>query len=66
MTGFGRASADVGGVTVTVEIKSVNHRYLEPKFERKHRNELVYGKHDAEISRCDDLSFGAVCWHVYS
>ena len=29
MTGFGRASADVGGVTVTVEIKSVNHRYLE-------------------------------------
>lgn len=29
MTGFGRASADVGGVTLTVEIKSVNHRYLE-------------------------------------
>jgi len=29
MTGFGRASADMGGVNVTVEIKSVNHRYLE-------------------------------------
>ncbi len=29
MTGFGRASACVDGVTVTVEIKSVNHRYFE-------------------------------------
>ena len=29
MTGFGRASATVEGATVTVEIKSVNHRYFE-------------------------------------
>lgn len=29
MTGFGRASAVKDGVTITVEIKSVNHRYLE-------------------------------------
>ena len=29
MTGFGRASAIKDGVTITVEIKSVNHRYLE-------------------------------------
>ena len=29
MTGFGRASAVANGVSITVEIKSVNHRYLE-------------------------------------
>lgn len=29
MTGFGSASAVKDGVTITVEIKSVNHRYLE-------------------------------------
>ncbi len=29
MTGFGRASAVADGVAITVEIKSVNHRYLE-------------------------------------
>ncbi len=29
MTGFGRASAINNGVAITVEIKSVNHRYLE-------------------------------------
>ena len=29
MTGFGRASAIVEGAAVTVEIKSVNHRYFE-------------------------------------
>ena len=31
MTGFGRASACIEGATVTVEIKSVNHRYFELK-----------------------------------
>lgn len=29
MTGFGRAQGTVDGVTVTVEIKSVNHRYFD-------------------------------------
>jgi len=29
MTGFGRASASVSGKNITVEIKSVNHRYFE-------------------------------------
>lgn len=29
MTGFGRAQATVDGMTVTVELKSVNHRYFE-------------------------------------
>lgn len=29
MTGFGRAQASAGGIAVTVEIKSVNHRYFE-------------------------------------
>lgn len=29
MTGYGRAQAVVGGLDITVEIKSVNHRYFE-------------------------------------
>ena len=29
MTGFGRAKDTVGGMDITVEIKSVNHRYFE-------------------------------------
>lgn len=29
MTGFGKASASADGISVTVEIKSVNHRYFE-------------------------------------
>lgn len=29
MTGYGRAQAEVGSMNVTVEIKSVNHRYFE-------------------------------------
>ena len=29
MTGFGRAVEDIDGFGVTVEIKSVNHRYFE-------------------------------------
>lgn len=30
MTGFGGAEGDVGGLRVTVEIRSVNHRYFNP------------------------------------
>lgn len=29
MTGFGRASAEINGYVISVEIKSVNHRYFE-------------------------------------
>ena len=29
MTGFGRAVAETDGYVITVEIKSVNHRYFE-------------------------------------
>ena len=29
MTGYGRAQATVGTINVTVELKSVNHRYFE-------------------------------------
>lgn len=29
MTGFGRATAEIGGYIISVEIKSVNHRYFE-------------------------------------
>ena len=29
MTGYGRAVQSVAGMTVTVEIKSVNHRFFE-------------------------------------
>lgn len=32
MTGFGRASNDFNDVRITVEIKSVNHRYLDVSF----------------------------------
>src|SRR6185436_16728309 len=30
MTGFGSAEGDVGGVRVSVEIRSVNHRFFNP------------------------------------
>ena len=30
MTGFGRAQREVGGKLITIEIKSVNHRFFEP------------------------------------
>ena len=30
MTGYGRAQREVGGKLITVEIKSVNHRFFEP------------------------------------
>lgn len=29
MTGFGRAAAELDGYVITVELKSVNHRYFE-------------------------------------
>ena len=29
MTGFGRATAETDGYVITVELKSVNHRYFE-------------------------------------
>jgi len=32
MTGFGRAEGKVGGSIVTIEVKSVNHRFLDARF----------------------------------
>lgn len=32
MTGFGRAETNIQGIKITVEIRSVNHRYLETMF----------------------------------
>ena len=29
MTGFGRAQKEIDGYVITVELKSVNHRYFE-------------------------------------
>ena len=29
MTGFGRCEAEINGREITVEVKSVNHRYFE-------------------------------------
>ena len=29
MTGFGRAKQEIGGKTITVELRAVNHRYLD-------------------------------------
>ena len=32
MTGYGRCQETVDGMNVTVEIKSVNHRYFDQEF----------------------------------
>ena len=42
MTGFGRAQKTMGGMDITVEIKSVNHRY----YEYSSRIPRVYGFQD--------------------
>ena len=73
MTGFGRCEVEEGNRKVTVEMKSVNHRYLDvnikmPKklsfFESSIRNELKNyvqrGKIDIFISY-EDFSENNVC-----
>ena len=45
MTGYGRATKSIGSMVVTVEIKSVNHRYFE-FFSRCPRN---YGFLDEKL-----------------
>lgn len=32
MTGYGRATCEVDGRQLTIELKSVNHRFLDPAF----------------------------------
>lgn len=67
MTGYGKAQSSVDGKTVAVEIKSVNHRFLEPSFKmphifnmfedelkRKLKNSLFRGKIDIYISYRDE------------
>lgn len=59
MTGFGRASLSVDGVTIEVSIKSVNGRYLEirphlPKKYYSFENEIVKAlKGDFQRGTCD-------------
>lgn len=67
MTGYGKAQSCVDGKTVVVEMKSVNHRFLEPSFKmphifnmfedelkRKLKNSLFRGKIDIYISYRDE------------
>lgn len=67
MTGYGKAQSSVNGKTVAVEMKSVNHRFLEPSFKmphifnmfedelkRKLKNSLFRGKIDIYISYRDE------------
>lgn len=63
MTGFGRGEANEGGITVSAEIKSVNHRFLEfsvrcPRsclfledtLKKEVQNRVVRGKVDLSLS----------------
>ena len=45
MTGYGRAAQTIGGMAITVEIKSVNHRY----FEFSSRTPRAYGFLDEKL-----------------
>lgn len=67
MTGYGKAQSSSKGRTVAVEMKSVNHRFLEPSFKmphifnmfedelkRKLKNTLFRGKVDIYISYRDE------------
>ena len=45
MTGYGRAVETIGSMTITVEIKSVNHRY----FEFSARTPKAYGYLDEKL-----------------
>ncbi len=67
MTGYGKAEASLNGKTVSVEMKSVNHRFLEPSFrmphilnmiedelKRKLKSALSRGKIDIYISYRDE------------
>ena len=45
MTGYGRAAQTIAGMAVTVEIKSVNHRY----FEFSSRTPRAYGFLDEKL-----------------
>lgn len=69
MTGFGQAEAQVPGARITVEIKSVNHRYLdatvkapreyaalEPRLLELVRGKLKRGKVDVFVTRKPDGS----------
>lgn len=73
MTGFGRGEASLGGLTVSVEIKSVNNRYcdiqlrmprilypLEADFRRRCQQAVSRGKLDAAVSirQTGDLTGG--------
>jgi len=64
MTGFGRAQATGAGVSVTVELKSVNNRFrdvhvrcprdysaIEPRIIAKIKNEFSRGRIDAHVRR---------------
>lgn len=63
MTGFGRASAENDGRTITVELKSVNHRYLDLSF-RMPRH-IGFAEDAIKTVLTDSLSRGHVDVYVF-
>jgi uncharacterized protein (TIGR00255 family) len=71
MTGFGRASIEQNGESLTVEIRSVNHRYcdlgikmpksllvLEDRVRKTIQKKIIRGKVDVFITRNNSEKFG--------
>ena len=62
MTGFGAAATEDDGFAVRVEVRSVNHRYLQIKSRLPH--EMARLERDAEARVRERLSRGSVTLHV--
>jgi uncharacterized protein YicC (UPF0701 family) len=56
MTGFGSAEGEIGGAHVSVEVRSVNHRFFNPSL--KLPSELA--KWEGEVRTCRSAD-GAEC-----
>ncbi len=60
MTGFGRAQQAIGGRDITVEIKSVNHRYFEfsPRVPRS------YAYLEEKLKNLLDSDRNRICYYL--
>ena len=58
MTGYGRATCETDGLQLTIELKSVNHRFLDLSF-RMPRN-LMFLEDDARKAIAEKLARGHV------
>jgi len=58
MTGYGRGKSEIDGSAVTVEVRSVNHRFLDLKL----RGAALDPKHEEALRKCvgDTVTRGAV------